>query len=107
MSDCQWLEELEELESAEDFLDYFAIAYERSVVQVNRLHILQRFSDYLQQDGAGGKTREFYQAALQRAYHDFVNSNAQTERVFKVFRMGEPQEVTIPLGQFISRGLPS
>ena len=45
MNNCDWLEEIEDLESAEDFLDYFGIAYDRPVVQVNRLHILQRFSD--------------------------------------------------------------
>ncbi|HEX6735548.1 MAG TPA: nitrogenase-stabilizing/protective protein NifW, partial [Azonexus sp.] len=40
-------EAMEDLVSAEDFLDYFAVPYEPSVVQVNRLHILQRFHDYL------------------------------------------------------------
>ena len=40
--------EMEELESAEDFLQYFELEYEPSVVHVNRLHILQRFHDYLQ-----------------------------------------------------------
>jgi len=39
--------DLDELESAEDFLDYFGVAYEPSVVHVNRLHILQRYHDYL------------------------------------------------------------
>lgn len=107
MSDSHWLDELEELESAEDFLDYFTIAYERSVVQVNRLHILQRFSDYLKRSAAAEQTRELYRDALQRAYSDFVTSNAQSEKVFKVFRMGEPQEVAIPIERFISRSLPS
>lgn len=106
MSNSEWLDELADLESAEDFLDYFDIAYERPVVHVNRLHILQRFSDYLK-GAAGGKTHEFYRASLQRAYDDFVGSNAQTEKVFKVFRMGEPQEVAIPLERFISRSQPS
>ena len=38
-------EALDELVSAEDFLDYFDVPYEARVVQVNRLHILQRFHD--------------------------------------------------------------
>ncbi|HEY0722084.1 MAG TPA: nitrogenase-stabilizing/protective protein NifW [Gammaproteobacteria bacterium] len=105
MSNCEWLEELDELESAEDFLDYFEIAYERSVVQINRLHILQRFSNYLKQSQDQG--RDFYRAALQRAYDDFVSSSAQTEKVFKVFRLGEPQEVAIPIERFITRSIPS
>jgi hypothetical protein len=41
--------DLEELSSAEDFLDYFGIDYDPTVVHVNRLHILQRFHDYLGQ----------------------------------------------------------
>ena len=45
-------EELGELSSAEDFLDFFAVAFDPAVVHVNRLHILQRFHDYLG-DAAG------------------------------------------------------
>jgi len=33
-------EEMEEMESAEDFLQYFQLDYTPSVVHVNRLHIL-------------------------------------------------------------------
>ena len=39
--------DLENLESAEEFLDYFELEYDAGIVQVNRLHILQRFHDYL------------------------------------------------------------
>jgi nitrogenase-stabilizing/protective protein len=42
-------DELEALESAEDFMNFFELDYEPSVVHVNRLHILQRFHDYLNQ----------------------------------------------------------
>lgn len=105
MSNCDWLEELDDLESAEDFLDYFEIAYERSVVHINRLHILQRFSDYLKK--SQDQSHDFYRASLQRAYDDFVHSDAQTEKVFKVFRMSEPQEIAIPLERFITRSEPS
>ena len=37
--------DMDDLVSAEDFLDYFDIEYDASVVHVNRLHILQRFHD--------------------------------------------------------------
>ncbi len=40
-------EAMEDMESAEDFLNYFGVAYEPSVVHVNRLHILQRFHNYI------------------------------------------------------------
>ena len=84
-------EALDELVSAEDFLDYFAVPYDASVVQVNRLHILQRFHDYLAKQAPVLPTEESAQRAiyrqwLERAYRDFVSSDAQTEKVFAVFR---------------------
>ena len=38
---------LKALSSANEFLDFFGIAYDESVVNVNRLHILKRFYQYL------------------------------------------------------------
>jgi hypothetical protein len=49
MTDDDFELDLSELISAEDFLEYFGIDYVPSVVQINRLHILQRFHDYLGQ----------------------------------------------------------
>ncbi len=95
-------EALEELSAAEDFLDYFAVAYEPSVVHVNRLHILQRFNEYLSQskdiipEGDEAK-KEVYRRLLSRAYQDFVESDALTEKVFKVFHMNEPQETFVSI----------
>ena len=81
--------EYDDLSSAEDFLDYFGIAYDQKVVHVNRLHILQRFHDYLAQIGelpaAAAPRREMQKRLLHRAYQDFVVSNALTEKVFAVF----------------------
>ena len=82
-------EELQELESAEDFLNYFEIPFEQKVLHVNRLHILQRFHNYLKaatmpDEVAGCKA--IYIAALTRAYQDFVNSDAKTEKVLRVYQ---------------------
>ncbi len=93
-------EALEDLVSAEDFLDYFGIEYDASVVHVNRLHILQRFHNYLGKTtlpSAEEARRALYVTALQQAYQDFVKSDALTEKVFKVFRMHEPQTKFVPL----------
>jgi len=93
-------EALDELAAAEDFLDYFGIAYEPSVVQVNRLHILQRFHDYIAKSvlpELESARRLVYVTALQQAYQDFVSSDALTEKVFKVFHMHEPQTKFVPL----------
>ena len=94
-------EALEDLESAEDFLNYFGIPFDQKVVHVNRLHILQRFHNYMAKTGGlpedEGARRSAYTALLARAYEDFVNSDAQTEKVFKVFHMNEPQTAFVPL----------
>lgn len=104
MSELSLSEALEELVGAEDFLDYFEIPYDQSVVHVNRLHIMQRFHDYL---GKGENSisdelsedtlRKIYKTLLTQAYSDFVESDALTEKVFKVFHMHEPQSTFVPL----------
>ena len=84
-------EAMEDLVSAEDFLDYFEVPYEASVVQVNRLHILQRFHDYLAKQAPSlppeeSQQREIYRQWLERAYLDFTVSDSLTEKVFAVFQ---------------------
>ena len=99
--------DLMELEAAEDFLEYFGIAYDPMVVQVNRLHILQRFHDYLQQTPLPRDREQqavLYKSLLQQAYQDFVESDALTEKVFKIFQRQEPQEVSIPLDRIQRQG---
>lgn len=96
-------EEMEDLESAEDFLQYFGLDYDATIVHVNRLHILQRFHDYIDKGEEHLPEDEtsriqVYKQLLSRAYQDFVGSDAQTEKVFKVFKMAEPQTVFISLG---------
>ena len=83
-------DDLADLSSAEDFLDYFGIDYEAHVVQVNRLHILQRYHDYLAKQEAG-KAPDYaaWRGWLLRAYEDFVGSSAQQEKVFAVFQKAE------------------
>lgn len=101
MDDLTLEEALEDLSSAEDFLEYFGIAYDASVVHVNRLHILQRFHDYIakagEMPGEEDAQRALYTELLSRAYMDFVESDALTEKVFKVFHMHEPQTTFVPL----------
>ncbi|MFP4603507.1 MAG: nitrogenase-stabilizing/protective protein NifW [Halochromatium sp.] len=98
--------DLDELETAEDFLDYFGVAFVPTIVQVNRLHILQRFHDYLGEideppDSAAARYR-LYADLLQGAYQDFVGSDARTEKVFRVFKMHEPRQVSVGLDQLLA-----
>lgn len=100
--------ELQHLETAEDFLDHFGVAYDTAVVNRLRLHILQRFHDYLakaEEEPADDAARDaLFHDYLARAYDDFLNSDPLTERVFKVLRDAknppeeqEPGRVFIPL----------
>jgi nitrogenase-stabilizing/protective protein len=106
------LETLKSLETAEDFLDHFAIPYEQRVIDVNRLHILQRLHDRLAaadlESMDDGRLEETFSAFLASAYQDFVASDARTEKVFKVFHKaapkggaagGIPGRTMVPLGE--------
>jgi len=99
--------DLEELESAEDFLDYFGLDYDPAVVHVNRLHILQRFHDYLAQvDEMPSEASErwvLHADLLAGAYQDFVRSDALTEKVFRVFHMHEPRSASVLLSDLTSQ----
>jgi nitrogenase-stabilizing/protective protein len=98
--------DLDELETAEDFLNYFGVGFEPALVQVNRLHILQRFHDYLGEADAFPDTLKsrfrHYADCLERAYRDFVDSDARTEKVFRVFRMHEPRQVKVGLDSLLA-----
>ena len=91
MDEIPTLEEaMEELSSAEEFLDFFAIPYDPAVVNVNRLHILQRFRDYVGRVEEAPPEDEdarkaIYRQWLTRAYEDFVHSSGVAEKVFAVF----------------------
>lgn len=85
------LKHMSSFSAAEEFLDYFQVPYEQAVVNVNRLHILKRFNQYLR---ATPGTAEMDDAALsgvcrellKKAYEDFVRSTPAQEKVFKVFQ---------------------
>lgn len=105
MGEQKLVDDLAELETAEEFLHYFAIPFDPHVVQVNRLHILQRFHDYIQTEKVyktedEAQKREDYARLLQQAYQDFVESDALTEKVFKIFHKDEKaQENFVPIDQ--------
>lgn len=105
-SDLTLDEAMDELVSAEDFLEFFSVPFEQKVVHVNRLHIMQRYHDYLGKAGdLSGHDDEalyaVYRQLLARAYQDFVESDALTEKVFKVFHMHEPQKTFVSIDQLL------
>lgn len=84
-------QQLTKLSSAEEFLNFFGVGYDQSVVNVNRLHILKRFNQYLRVTPGTEKMdddtlRATCRDLLVRAYDDFVRSTPAQEKVFKVFQ---------------------
>lgn len=87
----QLLDTMQKFSAAEEFLDFLGVDYAPQVVHVNRLHILKRFQQYLGRDPVPedlpeADERAAYKDRLQSAYQDFVQSDAVTEKVFKVFQ---------------------
>lgn len=101
MSDLR--DKMERLSAAEEFFTFLDVPYDPAVVQVNRLHILKRFHDYigeLPSDLDPADVRLAFADALARAYQDFVDSDAVTQKVFKVFQQAEAARKAnfVPLG---------
>jgi len=93
--DADLEDDLSELEGAEDFLSYFDIPFEPTVVHAYRLHILQRYHDYIvktetpPEDEAERKV--LYAALLSKAYQDFVESDPKTEKVLQIYKSLDQQ----------------
>jgi hypothetical protein len=87
-----WLMQMSALSSAEEFLTFFGLPFDPRVVNVNRLHILKRFQQYLSRDGGlsavAAAGPEAVSARLEAAYEDFVSGTAQQHKVFPVFERG-------------------
>jgi nitrogenase-stabilizing/protective protein len=93
------LEQFNQLVNAEDYLEFFQIAYDPQIVNVNRLHILQKFSTLIQPIAlktalTESEKLEQYQAALEAAYNTFTSSTSLDEKLFKVFN-DKPQNVVL------------
>ncbi len=92
------LEEFNKLVNAEDYFKFFGIEYDQKIVSVNRLHILQKFSEYIKgidSDNSELKESEIlskYSEALQNAYQLFIESTPQEQKLFKVFHQ-KPKNV--------------
>ncbi|MCS6813152.1 MAG: nitrogenase-stabilizing/protective protein NifW [Cyanobacteria bacterium] len=84
------LAQFQQLVNAEDYLNFFELAYDPQVVNVNRLHILQKFSTLIKDiDVASASESDVlaqYKAALEQAYTTFTIASAQDEKLFKVFK---------------------
>lgn len=94
------LAEFNQLKDAEEYFEFFQLAYDPKVVNVNRLHILKQFSQYLREIDANAadlneaEKLQQYQAALVQAYEVFLTSTSLETKLFKVFHE-KPQNVVL------------
>ena len=76
---------------AEDYFTFFGLSYDPQFLNVNRLHILQKFSRLMREQDApipdmdNEATFNGYRECLQEAYSLFQTASPQSEKLFKVF----------------------
>ncbi len=78
-----------QLKDAEEYFDFFDLPYDPQVVNVNRLHILRKFSQLVQAEETNRSDEELlaaYRQALLNAYHLFLTSSGVEQKLFKVFQ---------------------
>jgi nitrogenase-stabilizing/protective protein len=83
------LAQFNQLKDAEDYFQFFGLSYDPQVVNVNRLHILRKFSQLAQaidKDQSEAELLAAYGQALQTAYTLFLTSTSVEQKLFKVFQ---------------------
>jgi nitrogenase-stabilizing/protective protein len=94
------LTEFNRLVDTEEYFDFFQLPYDPKVVSVNRLHILQRFSQAINEidarlaDASPEDRLSEYRLALQQAYEVFLSSTPLEQKLFKVFNQ-KPQNIVL------------
>ncbi|MGA7936655.1 MAG: nitrogenase-stabilizing/protective protein NifW [Kovacikia sp.] len=94
------LAKLNQLVNTEEYFEFFDLPYDPQFVNVNRLHILQKFSTLIKAieaelpDLSEPEKLERYRVALQQAYDTFTTSSPLDEKLFKVFN-DKPQNVVL------------
>ncbi len=95
------VEEFKKLVDAEEFFQFFNLPYDQKFVNVNRLHILKKFSQYMKEidDNSPNLSAEErlnqYSLALQQAYQVFMESTPHEQKLFKVFNDKPKNVVTL------------
>ncbi|WP_017656000.1 nitrogenase-stabilizing/protective protein NifW [Fortiea contorta] len=85
------IDEFKKLTDAEEFFVFFNLPYDQQFVNVNRLHILKKFSQYMGEidekfpDLNPEAKLSQYCLALQKAYEVFLESTPHEQKLFKVF----------------------
>ncbi|NMG05569.1 nitrogenase-stabilizing/protective protein NifW [Brasilonema sp. UFV-L1] len=94
-------DKFKKLEDAEEYFEFFQLPYDQKVVNVNRLHILKKFSQFIKEidendtDLSISDRFSKYREALQQAYQVFLESTPQEQKLFKVFNQKPKNVVTL------------
>ncbi|WP_017314848.1 nitrogenase-stabilizing/protective protein NifW [Mastigocladopsis repens] len=95
------LDEFKKLEDAEEYFEFFKLPYDHNVVNVNRLHILKKFSQFIKEidenytDLSISDRLSKYREALEQAYQVFLESTPQEQKLFKVFNQKPKNVITL------------
>jgi nitrogenase-stabilizing/protective protein len=91
------LSQFNQLKDAEEYFEFFGISYDPNIVNVNRLHILRKFSQAVQAIDKSLSELELlaaYGQELRNAYTLFLTSNSVEQKLFKVFQ-DKPKNVVM------------
>lgn len=91
------LSQFNQLKDAEQYFEFFGLTYDPQVVNVNRLHILRKFSQLVQdvdQNQSEAEILAAYSQQLRNAYDLFVTSSSVEQKLFKVFQ-DKPKNVVM------------
>lgn len=95
------LDRFHQLVDAEEYLDFFQLPYDQKFVNINRLHILKKFSEFIKEidesytDLSSSDRLNKYREALAKAYQVFLDSTPQEQKLFKVFNEKPKNVVTL------------
>lgn len=91
------LAQFHQLKDAEEYFQFFGLSYDPKVVNVNRLHILRKFSQLVQNIDKVQSEAELlaaYSQQLRNAYTLFLTSSSVEQKLFKVFQ-DKPKNVVM------------
>ncbi len=89
-----------QITQAEDYFAFFELSYDPQFLDVNRLHILQKFSQLIREKGVENPnmdddaTFNHYRDLLQTAYSLFQTSSPLEQKLFKVSK-DKPKNVVM------------
>ncbi|MGB7440310.1 MAG: nitrogenase-stabilizing/protective protein NifW [Coleofasciculaceae cyanobacterium] len=100
------LAEFEKLRDAEDYFQFLNLPYDEHVIDVNRLHILKKFSLAIQEIAESNpniseeELLNKYREALEKSYQVLLNSSGVEQKLFDVFQ--KPQSNVVMLTEIKS-----